>query len=136
MATARHRHDDRREPDLRQGRSNGSAAGDAGAEGRPLSRSYGTLPARRADRIHQPPSIRHHPDGDERRRPASLQLQRATAAARSRKADGHHRHEDSGTRPNSVHLGTAADRAAKTLMGRNDDPDIITWNAEDARSDV
>ncbi len=50
VAVARHRHDDRCEPDLRQGRRDGSAARDAAAEGRALSRHHRTLSARRADR--------------------------------------------------------------------------------------
>ena len=62
--------------------------------------------------------LRHDPDGHERRRSASLQLQRAPAAARRRKADGHYRHEDSRPRPHSFHLDAAVDRGSRNIAGR------------------
>ena len=58
-------------------------ARDEGAEGGALLGPHRPLPARGADGRHQALSVRHHLDGDERGRPASLQLQRGAAAAGS-----------------------------------------------------
>ena len=66
--------------------------------------------------------LRHHPDGRQRRRPAPLQLLRATAAAGRRKTNGHHRNESPRPRPPSLLVDPAAHRTAKTFLGRHGDP--------------
>ena len=73
--------------------------------------------------VHQTLPVRHHSHGHECRRSASLQLQRRAAAAGRRKADGHHRHEDSRPQPPPLHLDAAAHRGAETLLGRHDHSD-------------
>ena len=104
--------------DLRQRRSNGSSARDAAAKSRALPRRHRPLPARSADGVHPASPLRYHPDGHERGRPASLQLQRAVAAAGRRAPDGHHRHEDPCPRTSTLHLDAAARRASRIQPGR------------------
>ena len=59
-----------------------------------------------------------HSDGDERRRPASLQLQRCAAAAGGREADGHHRDEDSRARAHSVHVDIRRPSSSRSIRGK------------------
>jgi hypothetical protein len=72
------------------------------------ARDQKIVPARRTDRSHPSPFVRHHPDGGECRRSTPLQLLRATAASGGGETDGHYRNESSGAGPHSFVVDTPA----------------------------